>query len=216
MENFVKLFPFGMGILAIFVNRLFFKVITIKNPLGEGFVVGLIGFAFGWAILGLVFLFGRFFAKSGKSPLHDQVIQLLVSAYLEDQKKNIAEARAFYEKAFLLEPQYKDGILQYASFLNRIGAFDDTLRLIENLQGDDRYHRIRGFTLLGQKKTNDALPELLEANRINGSDTDILNALADCYLQLGRKDDARNALNASLKLDPKQHAVRKRLQEMDS
>jgi tetratricopeptide (TPR) repeat protein len=183
---------------------------------GEGFVVGLIGFVFGWMILGLVFLIGQLSAKSGKSSLPDQIARLHVAAFQAVQKKRFEEARSIFEKAHHLNPEFNDGNFMYASFLNSIEAFDDALRLAERLRGDDRYHRIRGLALLGQKKTNDALSDLLEANKIDGSDPIILNAIGDCYLQLGRKDDARNALNASLKLAPAQPAVKKLLQGIDA
>jgi Flp pilus assembly protein TadD len=67
---------------------------------------------------------------------------------------------------------------------------------------------------MGQNKFEDALKDLLQANRMYDSDTNVLNSLGRCYFRLGRKAEALDALNASLKLDPGQEAVKKLIQEI--
>ena len=47
----------------------------------------------------------------------------------------------------------------------------------------------------------DALVSLVEANKIYNSDIQVLNALGVCYWKTGQKQQALEALNASLKLD---------------
>jgi Flp pilus assembly protein TadD len=67
---------------------------------------------------------------------------------------------------------------------------------------------------MGQEKFEEALAELLQANKAYNSDTGVLNALGNCYYRLGRKEEALQALNASLSLDPDQEAVKKMIAEI--
>lgn len=137
----------------------------------------------------------------------------------QSEKMNRMEAaKALYDEAYQLNPDYKEGVVMYGSFLNKVGAFGEALQVAEKLKGDDRrqfpYYVIRGQALMGQEKYEDALTELLQANRIYNSDTNVLNALGRCYFRLGRKAEALDALNASLKLNSDQDAVKKLIQEI--
>ena len=106
----------------------------------------------------------------------------------------------------------------YGNFLNKVGAFEEALTVAEKLRGDDRrqfpFFTMRGQALMGQNKFEDALKELLQANKMYNSDTNVLNSLGRCYYRLGRKAEALEALNASLKLDPGQEAIKKLIQEI--
>jgi GWxTD domain-containing protein len=127
-------------------------------------------------------------------------------------------ARSLYEQAYQRNPDYREGVVMYGSFLNKTGAFGEALQVAERLKGDDRrqfpYHVIRGQALLGQEKFEEALTDLLLANRSYNSDTNVLNALGRCYYRLGRKAEALQALNASLQLNPDQEAVKKLIREI--
>lgn len=138
----------------------------------------------------------------------------------QSEKMNRAEAaKSLYDEAFQLNPDYKEGVVMYGSFLNKVGAFGEALQVAEKLKGDDRrqfpYYIIRGQALMGQEKYEDALTELLLANRIYNSDTNVLNSLGRCYYRLGRKAEALDALNTSLKLNPDQAAVKRLIQEIN-
>lgn len=138
----------------------------------------------------------------------------------QSEKMNRAEAaKSMYDEAFQLNPDYKEGVVMYGSFLNKVGAFGEALQVAEKLKGDDRrqfpYYIIRGQALMGQEKYEDALTELLLANRIYNSDTNVLNSLGRCYYRLGRKAEALDALNTSLKLNPDQAAVKRLIQEIN-
>jgi GWxTD domain-containing protein len=127
-------------------------------------------------------------------------------------------ARALYEQAFQLNPEYREGVVMYATFLNKTGAFGEALEVVKKLEGDAQrqfsYYVIRGLALMGQDKPEEALTELLLANKIYNSDTAVLNSLGRCYYRLGRKTEALEALNASLSLDPNQDAVKKLIAEI--
>jgi GWxTD domain-containing protein len=136
------------------------------------------------------------------------------------EKMNRPEAAGvLYQQAYQLNPDYKEGVLMYGNFLNKVGNFGEALQVAERLKGDDRrqfaYHIIRGQAFLGQERHEDALTELLLANRIYNSDTNVLNSLGRCYYRLGRKAEAIEALNTSLKLNPDQDAVKKLIQEIN-
>jgi GWxTD domain-containing protein len=127
-------------------------------------------------------------------------------------------AWSLYEQAYQLNPDYREGVVMYGQFLNKAGAFTEALQVAERLKADDRrqfqYHVIRGQALLGQEKFEEALTDLLLANRSYNSDTGVLNALGRCYYRLGRKAEALQALNASLQLNPDQEAVKKLIKEI--
>jgi GWxTD domain-containing protein len=127
-------------------------------------------------------------------------------------------AKTLYEQAFQLNPDYHEGVIMYAGFLNKTGAFAEALEIAKRLEGDSQrqfpYHVIRGQALMGLDRPEEALAELQQANRVYNSDTTVLNALGRCYLRLGRKEDALEAFNASLSLNPDQDAVKRLVDEI--
>lgn len=151
--------------------------------------------------------------------LANQFLYRYMLAQQAEKMERREAARAFYEQAYQLNPDYKEGVVMYGNFLNKVGAFGEALQVAEKLKGDDRrqfpYFIIRGQAFMGQEKYGDALAELLLANRIYNSDTSVLNSLGRCYFRLGRKAEALDALNASLKLNPDQAAVKKLIQEIN-
>ena len=151
--------------------------------------------------------------------LANQFLYRYMLAQQSEKMNRVQAAKSLYDEAFQLNPDYKEGVVMYGSFLNKVGAFGEALQVAEKLKGDDRrqfpYYIIRGQALMGQEKYENALTELLLANRIYNSDTNVLNSLGRCYYRLGRKAEALAALNASLKLNPGQDAVKKLIQEIE-
>jgi GWxTD domain-containing protein len=136
------------------------------------------------------------------------------------EKMNRPETAGFlYRQAYQLNPDYREGAVMYGNFLNKVGNFGQALQVAERLKGDDRrqfaYHVIRGQAFMGLDRQEEALAELLLANGIYDSDTNVLNSLGRCYYRLGRKAEALDALNASLKLNPGQDAIKKLIQEIN-
>jgi len=150
--------------------------------------------------------------------LANQFLYRYMLAQQSEKMERREAAKALYEQAYQLNPDYKEGVVTYGNFLNMLGAFGEALQVAEKLKGDDRrqfpYHIIRGQAFMGQEKYEDALTELLLANRIYNSDTNVLNSLGRCYYRLGRKAEALDALNSSLNLNPDQDAVKKLIQEI--
>jgi GWxTD domain-containing protein len=151
--------------------------------------------------------------------LANQFLYRYMLAQQAEKMNRTEAARSLYDEAYQLNPDYKEGVVMYGNFLNKVGAFAEALQVAEKLKGDDRrqfpYHVIRGLALMGQEKYEDALTGLLLANRIYNSDTNVLNYLGRCYFRLGRKAEALDALNASLRLNPDQDAVKKLIQEIN-
>ena len=127
-------------------------------------------------------------------------------------------ARALYEEGYQMRPEYLDGVVRYANFLNRTGAYDQALKIAEALRKDERrqfvLHAIRGQALFGLAKYEEALDDLVQANRIYNSDIVVLNGLGKCYEKLGRRAEALNAFKASLSLNPDQPEVKRIIEDL--
>ena len=150
--------------------------------------------------------------------LANQFLYRYMLAQQAEKTERREAAKAFYEQAFQLNPDYKEGVIMYGNFLNKVGAFGEALQVAERLREDDRrqfpYHVIKGQALMGQEKYEDALAELLLANRMYNSDTNVLNTLGRCYQKMGKRAEALEALKASLSLNPNQEAIKKLVEEL--
>jgi GWxTD domain-containing protein len=150
--------------------------------------------------------------------LANQFLYRYMLAQQDEKMERREAAKVLYEQAYQLNPDYREGVVMFGSFLNKIGAFGEALEVVKRLEGDEQrrfsYYVIRGQALMGQDKNEEALTEFLLANKMYNSDTTVLNSLGRCYFRLGRKKEALEALNASLSLDPKQDAVKKLIEEI--
>jgi GWxTD domain-containing protein len=121
---------------------------------------------------------------------------------------DIAAAAAAYDRLVEEAPEFWAGTIDASGFFLRARKFDRALALIERVKdrADYRfdYCLVKGKVLKEMGRCEEALGVLLEGNRIYNSDTRLLNALAYCFLKTGQKDRAREAVEASLKLDPGQ------------
>jgi len=134
----------------------------------------------------------------------------LASQY--DKAGSFPKAESLYRQAHEMNPDHIEGTVAYADFLFRAGQFDACLGLIEGLEDNEKfrfdYFLLRGRALMGKAEFGPAIESLLEGNRIYNSDTRLLNALGSCYYRTGRKKDALDALDASLRLNPEQKDVK--------
>jgi GWxTD domain-containing protein len=162
---------------------------------------------------------GHPIANAKGVPLANQFLYRFMLAQQTEKMNRPEAAKPLYEEAYRLNPEYKEGVVMYGNFLNKIGAFEDALQIAEELRQDDRrqfmFHVIRGQALMGQNKLEEALADLVEANKMYNSETNVLNSLGKCYYRLGRKTEAREAFQASLKLNPKQADIQKLVEEID-
>jgi GWxTD domain-containing protein len=161
---------------------------------------------------------GHPIAKAKGIPLANAFLfRYMLAEQLEKTGRSEA-ARTLYEEAYQLRPEYLDGVVRYANFLNKTGAYDDALKIVEVLRKDARrqfvLHMIRGQALFGLAKYEEALDDLVQANRIYNSETAVLNGLGRCYEKLGRRAEALEAFKASLKLNPDQPEVKKFVEDL--
>jgi len=161
---------------------------------------------------------GHPIANAKGIPLANQFLFRYMLAEQTEKTNRPAAARAYYEDAYRMRPEYKDGVVRYGTFLNKAGAYEEALKIAEDLRTDDKrrfiFHVIRGQALFGQEKYEEAVADLEQANRAYNSDTVVLNVLGRCYQKLGRKADALEAFNASLRLNPEQPEIKKTIAEM--
>ncbi|MGZ5453251.1 MAG: GWxTD domain-containing protein, partial [Candidatus Aminicenantales bacterium] len=133
---------------------------------------------------------GHPIAKAKGIPLANAFLFRYMLAEQLEKTGRPEAARTLYEEAYQLRPEYLDGVVRYANFLNKTGAYDDALKIVEVLRKDERrqfvLHMIRGQALFGLAKYEEALDDLTQANRIYNSETAVLNGLGRCYEKLGR------------------------------
>ncbi|MGZ5486992.1 MAG: GWxTD domain-containing protein [Candidatus Aminicenantales bacterium] len=161
---------------------------------------------------------GHPIAKAKGIPLANAFLFRYMLAEQLEKTGRPEAARTLYEEAYQLRPEYLDGVVRYANFLNKTGAYDDALKIVEVLRKDERrqfvLHMIRGQALFGLAKYEEALDDLTQANRIYNSETAVLNGLGRCYERLGRRAEALDAFKASLKLNPDQPEVKKIVEDL--
>ncbi|MCK5221736.1 MAG: hypothetical protein KAR14_09155, partial [Candidatus Aminicenantes bacterium] len=78
------------------------------------------------------------------------------------------------------------------------------------------YHYIKGASYYGMKDFDNALKELLSANKIYDSDLRVLNLIGFTLFNLKEYDGAMKTFNASIKLDRNQPMINRVLKEIRS
>ncbi len=123
------------------------------------------------------------------------------------------QAEANFAKGLAKNPGFKEGVGEYAHFLIKVHKFDEALSVVEGLQGFEKgkyeYYLIRGQATMGKGDFAAAINSLLAANKIYNSDPVLLNAIGTCFLQIGEKEQALTAFQASLKLNDAQPDIKK-------
>ena len=128
-------------------------------------------------------------------------------------------AEAGYRRAYEANPDFKQGLVDYAGFLFKVSKFDQSLDLIERLQGDTemrfQYFLTKGRALMGKEQYPEAIDILQQGNELYNSDTSLLNSLGFCYYKMGDFENALKVLKASLALNPAQEEVKARISEIE-
>ncbi|NLH76398.1 MAG: GWxTD domain-containing protein [Acidobacteria bacterium] len=161
---------------------------------------------------------GHPIANAKGIPLANQFLfRYMVAEQLEKTGRPEAAA-GLYEEGYRLRPDYADGVVRYANFLLGTGAYARALEIAESLRKDEKrqfvLRTVRGRALLGLERYEEALAELLQANKLYNSETVVLNAMGRCYLKLGRKAEALDAFSASLRLNPEQPDIVKAVEDL--
>lgn len=142
---------------------------------------------------------------------------MLASQY--ERIKDYQRAEANFEKAFVLRPDYRKGLIDYVHFLLRVMKFDKSLELIENIHNEEdlkfEYFLIKGEAYKGNEQYEKAIENLLEGNKIYNSDTRLLNSLGFCYYKTKKVQEALDVLKASLRLNLNQEKIKKLIEEIE-
>jgi len=158
-------------------------------------------------------------AKAKAFPLSRNYLYFFSLALQAEETQNWDLAEELYQKAHGANPEYQQGIVDYANFLFKTEQYDRSIELIEKLRDDKemrfQYHLVRGRAFMGKGQYQDAVDSLLQGNEIYNSDTGLLNSLGICYMNLGENQRALDALNASLRLNPAQDDVKALIAEIE-
>jgi tetratricopeptide (TPR) repeat protein len=158
-------------------------------------------------------------ARSKAFPLTNNFLYFYILATMYDKVNEHEKAEFFFEKAYGLKPEYKQGLISYASFLLDVKKFAESLELIETIKEDEslkfNYYFLKGKVLMGMGNYAEAINNLLEGNKIYNSDTRLLNSLGFCYYKTLQKEKALNVLNVSLRLNPEQTQIKKLIEEIE-
>ena len=144
-------------------------------------------------------------------PVSNSFLYYYAAAYQYAQAGLPEQAEKLYKRAYSANPDYKEGLVDYALFLLMTRKYREALVLSEGLKDTEKF-RFDHFLIKGQAQAGlgdygSAIASLLEANKIYNSDTRLLNSLGRCYLQTGDKTRAFQALKASLSLNPDQKDI---------
>jgi GWxTD domain-containing protein len=142
-----------------------------------------------------------------------------MQAHQFEKMNRLNEAEDSYRKAYEKNPEYIQGMVEFANFLVKVGKFADGMDLVATLKEDENhqfeYHLIRGKALMGTGNYADAIGSFLEGNKIYNSDSSLLNSLGFCYFQVEEYDKALDALNSSLRLNPQQEGIQNLIAEIE-
>jgi GWxTD domain-containing protein len=140
-------------------------------------------------------------------------------AHQYDQMDRKDEAEAAYKAAYAANPSYLQKVPEYAAVLIKNKKPEEALTVVEALKDNTdlrfQYLLLRGRALLELGRYDEAVQSLASGNRIYNSDAGLLAALGTGYYKLGQKQEALEALRASLKLNPEQPEVAKLIQEIE-
>jgi GWxTD domain-containing protein len=155
---------------------------------------------------------------SQSSPPSDDPVYsyILGNQYLN--KGEILKARDKFEEACFCKPDSLDFALGYAKSLLLQREYQRVIEILGLLESENR----ENFTLyyyLGKSsqeigKLEEAISYYQKALSHKGNLIEVLNAIGECYLELGDKDQALKAWEKSLEVNPNQEIIRKLVESL--
>jgi GWxTD domain-containing protein len=148
----------------------------------------------------------------------DPIFQYLIGGQLFSLGR-LAEARAALERAAAAQPDAWEYALVLAQVCLASGDPGRSVGLLEPFLGREKAAKYEIYVVLGKALQNAgrlerAVQVLEDAVTHYGVNTALLNAIGECYLGLGRKEDARAVWERSLQLSPDQPALRRSLEAL--
>lgn len=126
---------------------------------------------------------------------------------------NLEKAEELFARSIQDKPDFVEGLAARLIVLNKLKRYAEALAAAEGLARSEpqalEYHLAKGTALFGLGRTDEALDELLAANKIYNSDVRVLSLIGFAFYKLGDMEEALKAFDASLKLNAKQPQVEK-------
>ncbi len=133
-------------------------------------------------------------------------------------RHNPADAEKYLRRLLELQPGNDQLQLSLALVLSDQKKFDESRRMLNVLLAknarDPAALMILGEVELASGNPAEGAKRFEQSSAIDTKNPRVWNGLAKCYLALGRKDDARQAMRRSLQADPKQPEVGRKLAEL--
>ncbi len=149
-------------------------------------------------------------------PDYEEAISNL--AMLHKGRGDSAKANEYADRLIELKPEKSDVRVSLALLLSSLNRSDEAGRLLASVleQEPDNFKALvsLGRMHLRRGDNRQAVTLLERAGRVQGAVPQLWNDLAQAYAGLGRKDEAREALRRSMKLNPDQPEIARRLTEI--
>jgi GWxTD domain-containing protein len=130
----------------------------------------------------------------------------------------LEDAESFLESARRRKPTSLKYALALAQLRSRMGDFgrakEILLPFLESAAADDRYALALAGVYQALGEFREAIDLYEKAISRAGVSIPVLNALGDCHLRLGQTKEALSAWERSLAVDPKQDALRKKIEDL--
>lgn len=117
-----------------------------------------------------------------------------------------AEAVASLQKAATIAPTLETYYFLGLASYNRgelEGALSHFRKVLDHAPASRQARLMTAIVLMAQKRTDDAISELLKLTKENDQDAEAYNLLGSAYMAKGLFDEGMKALNTSLKINPK-------------
>lgn len=130
----------------------------------------------------------------------------------------LEDAESFLESARRRKPTSLKYALALAQLRSRMGDFgrakEILLPFLESAAADDQYALALAGVYQALGEFREAIDLYEKAISRAGVSIPVLNALGDCHLRLGQTKEALSAWERSLAVDPKQDALRKKIEDL--
>jgi GWxTD domain-containing protein len=133
-------------------------------------------------------------------------------------KGDLDNAREHLEKAFRAKSDSMDFALSFARILLLLNEYQEVIEILQPFaqmqqQNFSLYFYLgKSFEKLGE--FSDAVTNYQQALAHRGNVTQILNAIGECYMHLGEKEQALRAWEKSLEINPDQDGIKKAVEEI--
>lgn len=111
------------------------------------------------------------------------------------------------------KPDFAEGLVARLALGNRLKKYAEVLTAVEGLANLEKfaleYRLAKGTALFGLERFDQALDELLAANKVYNGDLRVLNLIGFTFFKLGDLEEALKAFDASLQLNAKQPEIEK-------